>query len=951
MQRLPWLVFDNLASTDLDKIFLNSNVHIKDDSVLADGSGGPKYITVIDLTNLGGTIATIADLLAATTQWIGLEMSPEKGGVAWSLGEDYVIGDIVTETSLSYLCTADHTALTGDVVDGSPQQANQTNWLMISSNVQVDEFTAIAGQSSFSVPGAGFDAVLSVEINGSALAPSDFTPVSPDIGLHVAAQASDTVVVTTMGALAVVNTYTKPEADAKFMQFETAGKAYDATVPYDLGDLVSYNGVVYENIIAIPTGEGWQAAKWATLDEKGGVVFNTWTDYKVGDIVTKDNTATSKVYRCITDTTAGAMVSLEWSLLSEQGGVEYDNTTYYNKGDMVTDSVAIPSKTYYAIGAAVNMGNDPKASPSFWQELNSIFYNAQTGGDRNGDAILDLSDGGVLGDGGNQHCPWLIGTGGTLTTAWASGTIYNPGDEVSYSGWKYAALVTTTTPTVAPDVSGEWQLVSADGEPDLGNPNTLGEYPDTNVNADDTEKIGASWLISGLGFNEHGEKYKYTMTSGSLNGIAVKDGDQIIWMDGATGSEIWFFSPAPEVSGERGGLLWISGKNYIIGDVVGGSDGKQYTAIWQSAGMDPVDQVMNDWAWSCTTEGGGLMWDSAKTYSKGSIVSIIEKYPSGNILVEQYLAKVDGVKTVAPSVSDGIVSPVKDATGKWGQYQVAKFFDQDITFNVGTSGGLVADYADFDTLNDAFIHVARYQPLGNVSIILRILTGHEVSYKIELYNTNLSHVKIIADDNPVDFTYNVDPVNDVNGVITCTNSTFPTIDFSIDFKGLNVANSGPDTYIHIKENSYFKILGGRTIHSDNGVGFLILLWSSILVGEGAIFRGCNTTLLINSSSSASINWSTIDEARYTCLTIGQVSTCDFDNGTCGTINGSGRYAGVLAHKGGTLNCSGATCRNMAGADNSNDIVVDSGGMITCASSTGGTSVTINTITASGIIFK
>ena len=73
MQRLPWLVFDNLASGDLNKIFLNANVHIKD-----AGSGLPMYITVIDLTNLDGTIVTIADLLAATTQW--LEMFPDPHG-------------------------------------------------------------------------------------------------------------------------------------------------------------------------------------------------------------------------------------------------------------------------------------------------------------------------------------------------------------------------------------------------------------------------------------------------------------------------------------------------------------------------------------------------------------------------------------------------------------------------------------------------------------------------------------------------------------------------------------------------------------------------------------------------------------------------------------------------------------------------------------------------------
>ncbi len=104
MQRLPTLVFDDVTSGDLNKIFLNANVQIKDDSALADGSGGPMYITVIDITNLGGTIATIADLLAAPTQWVTIGGAPEIGGVAWdtSKNKDYKIGDVVVYDNIIY---------------------------------------------------------------------------------------------------------------------------------------------------------------------------------------------------------------------------------------------------------------------------------------------------------------------------------------------------------------------------------------------------------------------------------------------------------------------------------------------------------------------------------------------------------------------------------------------------------------------------------------------------------------------------------------------------------------------------------------------------------------------------------------------------------------------------------------------------------------------------------
>jgi len=74
--RKPWFTFNNLASTGLGSIPLNSNVHILDDSLLSDGSGGPLFISVIDITDLGGTIANIEDLLAATTQWVGIGSNP-----------------------------------------------------------------------------------------------------------------------------------------------------------------------------------------------------------------------------------------------------------------------------------------------------------------------------------------------------------------------------------------------------------------------------------------------------------------------------------------------------------------------------------------------------------------------------------------------------------------------------------------------------------------------------------------------------------------------------------------------------------------------------------------------------------------------------------------------------------------------------------------------------------
>ena len=68
-----------------------------------------------------------------------------------------------------------------------------------------------------------------------------------------------------------------------------------------------------------------------------------------------------------------------------------------------------------------------------------------------------------------------------------------------------------------------------------------------------------------------------------------------------------------------------------------------------------------------------------------------------------------------------------------------------------------------------------------------------------------------------------------------------------------------------------------------------------------------------------------------------------------TLTGAGTE-GVTARNGARVNANSANARK-GGVDASGDFTVQSGGIINASSGTGGTSVTINTISASGIIFK
>ncbi len=129
MQRLPWLVFDNRLSGDLEKIFLNAIVQIKDDSALSDGSGSTLYITVIDLTNLGGAIATIDDLLTATTQWSYMfSGSGEKGGVLYDTATSYVPGDTISIVDATLPAPLNAEMRTYTCVAATTGAWNSTDW-------------------------------------------------------------------------------------------------------------------------------------------------------------------------------------------------------------------------------------------------------------------------------------------------------------------------------------------------------------------------------------------------------------------------------------------------------------------------------------------------------------------------------------------------------------------------------------------------------------------------------------------------------------------------------------------------------------------------------------------------------------------------------------------------------------------------------------------------------
>ncbi len=107
------------------------------DIVTAEVDNGvdPIFTSVYRCTTLYTSGAgTPAGFFAEIANWEELAGS-EQGGIAWATPNSYVVGDMVTEANTIHICIRDHSALTGDNIDGDPLQPLQTAWMPILNGI------------------------------------------------------------------------------------------------------------------------------------------------------------------------------------------------------------------------------------------------------------------------------------------------------------------------------------------------------------------------------------------------------------------------------------------------------------------------------------------------------------------------------------------------------------------------------------------------------------------------------------------------------------------------------------------------------------------------------------------------------------------------------------------------------------------------------------------------
>lgn len=153
---------------------------------------------------------------------------------------------------------------------------------------------------------------------------------------------------------------------------EFGGKAFDAANAYEIGDVITLNGIIYICATANTGSDPLTSADWVEFVSGGGSGGGAWDvsiTYDIGDIVSQGG----DTYVAIAQSTGSDPATVgntDWKQTnSTGGGIEiggrlWDATVEYLLGDVVVD--AITTKAYRATSITTTIGNAPNGTPGEW---------------------------------------------------------------------------------------------------------------------------------------------------------------------------------------------------------------------------------------------------------------------------------------------------------------------------------------------------------------------------------------------------------------------------------------------------------------------------------------------------------------------------------------------------------------------------------------------------------
>lgn len=326
---------------------------------------------------------------------------------------------------------------------------------------------------------------------------------------------------------------------------------------------------------------------------------------------------------------------------------------------------------------------------------------------------------------------------------------------------------------------------------------------------------------------------------------------------------------------------------------------------------------------------------------------VLDDWPSGVHMLQNGWRPTGGA--VNPAADEGLLNwPLQELVNRTAilKRRVDRMSQSAaVEFTVGAGG-------DFSTINAALAELSAYSlgyvPLG-IAARLRLLPGFIMAEQVSVYGINLGWVTIVGDDamTTIDRAAMtaVHFVDRYPAFAAGDGGILPVIDHLFEMSSGGDATNR-DGILVFGAGSGARIRSGKGIRRAGWNG-ITLRGGATAALSGADFRqaGQSGLLVADGSSAAAPQMVAIGCGRYGV----EASDCSSVSASGATLTGC-TSGGIRATTGARVSAQNAAARTGA-SDASGDMSVALGGVIAANGATGGTSITANTVTSSGIIFK
>lgn len=262
---------------------------------------------------------------------------------------------------------------------------------------------------------------------------------------------------------------------------------------------------------------------------------------------------------------------------------------------------------------------------------------------------------------------------------------------------------------------------------------------------------------------------------------------------------------------------------------------------------------------------------------------------------------------------------------------------------VGTGG-------DYATINAALSALSKRRPAyvsGGFTTELRLRAGFVMREQVLVKSVNLSWVTITSADAEVQIDRSYLTTATEGGMFPAfaafDGGVLPNI--GVLFSMMTTGTATNRVGLHIYNSGGATVLTGKGVRGAGAIGAR-LNTGSRMAANGAVFSGAGTAnVQVHGGSSASLASADLRNSGGTGLSVDNASVV-----SAGQAQFAGCTAAIIATRGSLVNAAEATARCGA-SDATTDLQVGFGSTIAANGATGGTSVTANSVTAAGIIFK